>query len=576
MGGGVARSIVPLVIHGKNGNSIKTYAMLDPGATRCVVNRKIVSDLKLPIENKSMRVVTIDSVKDGFRDVSSFMISNLGGEYSFSVSKALVGDILTLENDVPPTKKDIEGFTHLEGIKFDELPNKEIGILLSSELAWWWMGGECRRGSPREPVAYLTCYGWTTIGCNRSSSSDDISHFRIDVDDLDIRDDINKVFGRDFEDIAVNKKCPSVNDMHAMKQLHETSRFDKELGHWVVGLPHKTSREDTARILNSVDSSTPSRNRLIKSRERLRRDPELKEKVMKQMNALIDGGQIKKVDPNMVLEEGIPRWVMPTLFVTRPDKPGKVRVCQDAKAKVKGVSLNDNLLTGPDLANSLLGILFRFRRQLCVDENEIKGFFHNIYVDDDDVHVNQFWWYADEAMTEECLFEVQVHIMGETSSSTVATFTLRRHAETLKGTVPNEVIHQILRSFYVDDFIASFPNVETAIRMRSELTSALKCGGLDLCKWRSTHEEVLTEEERGQLAEKPFKEFGDAVLDKVLGVAYTFDGDSISFNVKEGATEEEIKTRRMLLSALAKCYDPLGVIAPFTILGKFLFQEAIN
>ena len=81
----------------------------------------------------------------------------------------------------------------------------------------------------------------------------------------------------------------------------------------------------------------------------------------------------------MVLKDGIPRWVMPTLFVTRPDKPGKVRVCQDAKAKVKGVSLNDNLLTGPDLANSLLGILFRFRRHKVVVSADIEGFFHNIY-----------------------------------------------------------------------------------------------------------------------------------------------------------------------------------------------------
>ena len=176
--------------------------MLDPGATRCVVNKKIVNDLNLPIENKFMRVVTVDSNKNGLREVTSFTISNLGGEISFPVSKALVGDILTLENDVPPTKKDIEGFSHLEGIEFDELQNKEIGILLSSEFAWSWMGGECRRGSPREPVAYLTCYGWTTIGCNRSSTSDAISHFRIDADDLDIRDDINKVFGRDFEDIS--------------------------------------------------------------------------------------------------------------------------------------------------------------------------------------------------------------------------------------------------------------------------------------------------------------------------------------------------------------------------------------
>ena len=177
------------------------------------------------------------------------------------------------------------GFSHLEGIEFDELPNKEIGILLSSEFAWSWMGGDCRRGTPREPVCYDTAFGWTSIGCNGSSTSDVISHYRIDADDLGIRNDINKVFGRDFENIALNKKCPSVRDIHAMKQLRDTARFDDDLAHWKVGLPWATSRWEAAKILNSVDSSTPSLNRLRKSRERLRRDPELREKVVKQMNA---------------------------------------------------------------------------------------------------------------------------------------------------------------------------------------------------------------------------------------------------------------------------------------------------
>ena len=87
--------------------------MLDPGATRCVVNRKIVNDLNLPIENKSMRVVTIDSVKDGSREVTSFMISDLGGVHSFPVSGALVGDVLTLENG-KIFERDISKIVHLE------------------------------------------------------------------------------------------------------------------------------------------------------------------------------------------------------------------------------------------------------------------------------------------------------------------------------------------------------------------------------------------------------------------------------------------------------------------------------
>merc|ERR1712212_152445 len=130
-------------------------------------------------------------------------------------------------------------------------------------------------------------------------------------------------------------------------------------------------------------------------------------------------GQIKKVDPDTEYKEGIPRWVMPTLFVTRPDKPGKVRVCQDAKAKVKGISLNDNLLTGPDLANSLLGILFRFRRHKVVVSADIEGFFHNIYVDENDVHVNQFWWFEDEEMTTIQISNRLVKIRSPVSFSVV-------------------------------------------------------------------------------------------------------------------------------------------------------------
>ena len=143
MGGGATRPIVPVVIHGEK-KMIKTYCMLDGGATRTVINAKIVQELNLPLENKNMRVITVDSIKDGSRDVASFKVSNLKGDYNFDVSKALVGNILTLEGDVPPSKKDIEGFSHLEGVEFEELPNKEIGMILSADFAWSWMGGECR------------------------------------------------------------------------------------------------------------------------------------------------------------------------------------------------------------------------------------------------------------------------------------------------------------------------------------------------------------------------------------------------------------------------------------------------
>ena len=50
-------------------------------------------------------------------------------------------------------------------------------------------------------------------------------------------------------------------------------------------------------------------------------------------------------------------WYLPHHPVFHPQKPEKVRVVFDCSAKYRIASLNDQLLQGPDLLNSLLGVL---------------------------------------------------------------------------------------------------------------------------------------------------------------------------------------------------------------------------
>ena len=47
------------------------------------------------------------------------------------------------------------------------------------------------------------------------------------------------------------------------------------------------------------------------------------------------------------------RWYLPTFGIYHPEKPGKICVVFDSSAKFDGVSLNNVLISGPDVNNTL-------------------------------------------------------------------------------------------------------------------------------------------------------------------------------------------------------------------------------
>ena len=71
-------------------------------------------------------------------------------------------------------------------------------------------------------------------------------------------------------------------------------------------------------------------------------------------------------------------WYLPHHPVL--NKPGKTRVVSDCAAKHKGTSLNDQLLSGqwPDLTNSIVGVLMRFREEQVALSADIECMFHQI------------------------------------------------------------------------------------------------------------------------------------------------------------------------------------------------------
>ena len=72
----------------------------------------------------------------------------------------------------------------------------------------------------------------------------------------------------------------------------------------------------------------------------------------------------------------------------------------DAASKYDKVSLNDNLLTGPDLLNSLVEILLRFRSGKIGIMANVEQFFHQVGVCEEDncVFSGEIWMKLDRQM----------------------------------------------------------------------------------------------------------------------------------------------------------------------------------
>ena len=128
-------------------------------------------------------------------------------------------------------------------------------------------------------------------------------------------------------------------------------------------------------------------------------------------------GHAEKV-PIQELSSGIKQWYIPHQPVVNPKKPEKVRTVYDcAAASSNEKSLNDFLMKGPDLMNSLVGVLLRFRREKIAIVADIETMFYQIRINLLDRGALRFLWWSQENLNNEpSIYRMTVHLFGAKSS----------------------------------------------------------------------------------------------------------------------------------------------------------------
>ena len=250
-----------------------------------------------------------------------------------------------------------------------------------------------------------------------------------------------------------------------------------------------------------------------------------------------------------------------------------MRIVIDCAAKQAGISLNDALMSGPDLMNSLLGVLIRFRKNPIALVADIESMFHQVFVHPSHCNVLRFlWWPLGNSKVEPVPHQMLVHIFGATSSSACAAFCLRQTALDFGKQCDSFISEIVHHNFYVDDCLVSVDTASQAIAVVEQLTSLLRQCGFRLTKWLTNDKTVLEaipQSERSKTLEG--HDLDCSSSNRVLGVKWNFIDDVFFFSVK--LPKSLSLTRRGLLSMLSSIFDSLGLLASILLLPKIVQQE---
>ena len=168
---------------------------------------------------------------------------------------------------------------------------------------------------------------------------------------------------------------------------------------------------------------------------------------------------------------------------------------------------------------------------------------------------------------------------GDKPAPAMAQIALRKTAQESQATNP-DAAKVLTNNVYMDDICNSVDTFEKAQGLSNDIDSVLAKGGFSVKGWISNKDMSKgNEKEKISDVTKVFE--GGAEVDEVLGVVWDHGTDQLRFKVRpdlikaSDITDQTTATltKRMILSKVARIYDPIGLASAFLIRAKIGIQH---
>ena len=557
-------AIVPVTVRSReSGKTVKTYAFIDNGSNATFITDGLKERLQTKgrVRNIQLQTLTDDKVVKTCV-LQDLEVADMNEDTYLSLPEVYTRTSIPVGRDDLPRKREIERWPYLKEIELHEI-EAEVGILIGNNVPKAMEPLQVINSQDDGPFACRTVLGWMVFGCWKSDcSTKRISSHRVQVMD-DAHQQLVTMFQQDFsERIVEDKPEKSMQDRRFLESVEAS--IQQTDGHYEIGLPLKGMN------VMLPDNRPQAEQRLAHLQRKFTRQPQFHEEYKGFMKKTIDKGYAEKVPEDELERKDGRKWYIPHHGVFHPQKK-KIRVVYDCAASYKGHSLNENLLQGPDLTNSLVGVLTRFRQDHVAVMADIEAMFSQVRIPKRDRDLLRFLWWTDgdaQGPMEE--YRMTVHVFGATSSPSCANYALR---QTGKEHGQDETSHLIQSNFYVDDCLFSTSTVEKAIQLSNDLQDTCAKGGFHITKWISNDRRVLNtipkEERASEIQELNFEK-DSLPNERALGILWCAETDMFGYNI---AIKDRPPTKRGVLSIVSSVYDPLGFVSPVILIAKQLLQD---
>lgn len=435
-----------------------------------------------------------------------------------------------------------------KNIKLTDYGGSEADILIGGDAYPYLMTGEFIKLSTGA-AAIKTKMGWTVLGeLRRNHSCEDsiaTSCISMSVNDSNITTlwDLETLGIKDpVEQKEIHKKVELAKEKYI-------SSISRDLnGRYIAKLPWK---EETPSLPSNKQVAL---KRLHTATKRLE-DSGMFEAYDSIFKDWEKSGFIERVticNPNKKLHYLPHRAVIKKDSLTTPVRPVFDASCRVGKAP----SLNDCLFTGENYVLKILDILLRFREKSVAFIADIKKAFQMIGLHENDRDAVRFLWWKDIEKTETIEYRHARVVFGVTCSPFILACVINYHLERL----PYQDLDfgkKLLSTLYVDNCVMSEDTAEEYFQFKEQAVEKMKDAAMELRLWQSNIED--TEDVATQVV-------------SVLGLEWNRKDDTLSVNLKSFTTPDKI-TKRTLLSAVQKIYDPIGFTCPAVLPMKILLQR---